>query len=140
MSVGSDPDYRFTLANERTFLAWLRTGLALVAGGVALGSVVPELGPRTLRTVLALLLLVLALIVTAGSYVRWERAERALRENRMTRKAGLPATGCSMLVPSPSEPPWPGSAPACPRSRWGRCSGTSVRSSPRCLSCLGCCS
>ena len=28
------PDYRFTLANERTLLAWLRTGLALVATGL----------------------------------------------------------------------------------------------------------
>ena len=37
-SVGNDPDYRFTLANERTFLAWLRTGLALLAGAVALAS------------------------------------------------------------------------------------------------------
>src|SRR5690625_7704897 len=35
-SVGSDPDARFSLANERTALAWLRTALALVAGGVAL--------------------------------------------------------------------------------------------------------
>ena len=33
--VGRDPDYRFTLANERTFLAWIRTALALSAGGLA---------------------------------------------------------------------------------------------------------
>jgi putative membrane protein len=35
ISSSSDPDYRFSLANERTFLAWIRTALALVAGGVA---------------------------------------------------------------------------------------------------------
>ncbi len=29
------PDYRYSLANERTFLSWTRTGLALIAGGVA---------------------------------------------------------------------------------------------------------
>ena len=34
--VGTEPDIRFSLANERTALAWLRTGLGLVAGGVAL--------------------------------------------------------------------------------------------------------
>jgi len=34
--VGDDPDPRFTLANERTLLAWLRTALALVVAGVAL--------------------------------------------------------------------------------------------------------
>jgi putative membrane protein len=33
---GTEPDYRFTLANERTFLAWIRTALALLAGGVLL--------------------------------------------------------------------------------------------------------
>jgi putative membrane protein len=38
------PDYRFTLANERTLLAWLRTGLALVAGGVAVATYAPDLG------------------------------------------------------------------------------------------------
>ena len=32
---GEDPDPRFSLANERTFLAWLRTGLALVVAGLA---------------------------------------------------------------------------------------------------------
>ena len=30
-----EPDYRFTLANERTFLAWQRTSLGLMAAAVA---------------------------------------------------------------------------------------------------------
>src|ERR1043165_2701247 len=38
---GQDPDYRFTLANERTFLAWIRTSLALLAAAVALVQLVP---------------------------------------------------------------------------------------------------
>ena len=32
---GHEPDYRFTLANERTFLAWIRTSLGLMAVGLA---------------------------------------------------------------------------------------------------------
>jgi putative membrane protein len=40
-AVGEEPDYRFTLANERTFLAWIRTSLALLAGGVAVVQLVP---------------------------------------------------------------------------------------------------
>lgn len=97
-SVGSDPDYRFTLANERTFLAWLRTGLALVAGGVALAGLVPEFGPRPLRMALAGMLLALALIVTAGSYLRWAEAERALRENRSLPLGVLPRLIVSGLM------------------------------------------
>ncbi|GAA2544482.1 DUF202 domain-containing protein [Pseudonocardia hydrocarbonoxydans] len=81
-SVGTDPDYRFTLANERTFLAWVRTALALVAGAVALAGLVPDLGPAVVREVLTAVLLVLALAVTAGAYLRWDGAERALREGR----------------------------------------------------------
>lgn len=81
-SVGTDPDYRFTLANERTFLAWLRTALALLAGAVALASLVHDFGPREVRIAITALLLLMALILTVGAYGRWERAERALRENR----------------------------------------------------------
>jgi putative membrane protein len=81
-SVGNDPDYRFTLANERTFLAWLRTGLALLAGAVALASLVHDFGPKPMRITITVLLMALSLVVTVGAYVRWDRAERALRENK----------------------------------------------------------
>lgn len=81
-SVGTDPDYRFTLANERTFLAWLRTGLALLAGAVALASLVHNFGPRPMRMTIIALLLLLSATVTVGAYARWDRAERALREGQ----------------------------------------------------------
>lgn len=81
-SVGTDPDYRFTLANERTFLAWLRTGLGLLAGAVALASLVHHFGPRPMRLAITGMLLLLSLAVTVGAYARWDRAERAIREQR----------------------------------------------------------
>jgi putative membrane protein len=81
-SVGTDPDYRFTLANERTFLAWLRTGMALLAGAVALAGLIHDFGPRPVRIGISALLVTLSFTVTVGAYERWERAERALRENR----------------------------------------------------------
>jgi putative membrane protein len=80
--VGTDPDYRFTLANERTFLAWLRTGLALLAGAIALASLVHDFGPRSVRIAITAFLLILSVTVVVGAYVRWDRTERALRENR----------------------------------------------------------
>ncbi|TPG31863.1 YidH family protein [Mycolicibacterium hodleri] len=89
-TIGSDPDYRFTLANERTFLAWVRTGLALLAGAVALVSLVHDFGPRPLRLSITVLLLALSLTVTVGAYVRWDRTERALRENRSLPTDPLP--------------------------------------------------
>lgn len=99
--VGHDPDYRFTLANERTFLAWLRTGLGLVAGAVALQSLAPDLGPGPLRTGLIAVLLVLATVVTLGAYRRWDRAERALRQDRSLPTGSLPrivAGGVSVVI------------------------------------------
>jgi inner membrane protein YidH len=100
-SVGSDPDYRFTLANERTFLAWLRTALALVAGAVALATLVPELGPVLVRNAVTFALLALGLTLTVGAYLRWDRAERALRENRplpIGVLPGLVAAGVTVIV------------------------------------------
>lgn len=78
-SVGHDPDYRFSLANERTFLAWIRTALALLAGGVAAVQLVPAFKFHGGRLILGVTLVVLAIMVAAGSYHRWVANERAMR-------------------------------------------------------------
>lgn len=77
---GTDPDPRFTLANERTFLAWVRTGLALQAAGIAVEAFAILEGPA--RKSVAVLLLILGMFVTGGSFVRWIGVERALRNQR----------------------------------------------------------
>jgi len=67
-SVGHDPDYRFSLANERTFLAWIRTALALLAGGVAVVQLVPAFKFPGGRLTLGVILVVLSLVVGTASY------------------------------------------------------------------------
>lgn len=76
---GSDPDYRFTLANERTFLAWVRTALGLLAAGVALEQFGTGFRVAHLRTTLSVLLAALGLAIAVGAYRHWVRAERAMR-------------------------------------------------------------
>ena len=75
---GSTPDHRFSLANERTFLAWVRTSVALMAGGVALDAVDLD-GPRGLQSALAVALVVLGLLGAGVSWLRWAATERAMR-------------------------------------------------------------
>ncbi|KUL40642.1 YidH family protein [Actinoplanes awajinensis] len=76
---GTTPDYRFSLANERTFLAWIRTGLALIAGGLACAQFLPPLPIAKLREVIAVSLLVLGGLVALRAVDHWARAERAMR-------------------------------------------------------------
>ena len=76
--VGKEPDVRFTLANERTFLAWIRTSLALVAGGVALETLGLDLQPD-LRLAASLVLIVAGTAVPLLAWGGWMRIERALR-------------------------------------------------------------
>lgn len=78
---GLDPDVRFTLANERTFLAWIRTSLALVAAGVALEALALPLEPR-LRFTASVLLLVLAMLLPPSAWAHWAHTEGAMRRGR----------------------------------------------------------
>lgn len=87
----TEPDYRFTLANERTFLAWIRTALGLVAGGVAVHQLVPGLATAGARTALATLSITLAAVLAAAAYPRWRRVQRAMRR-------GAPLPRSAMLV------------------------------------------
>ncbi|MET8762906.1 DUF202 domain-containing protein [Lentzea sp. NPDC004782] len=86
-----EPDYRFTLANERTFLAWIRTALGLLAAGVAVRQLVPPFALPGATTALALVCVGLASMVAAASYPRWRRVQRAMR-------AGAPLPHSRMVV------------------------------------------
>lgn len=75
---GQEPDPRYSLANERTFLAWVRTALAMLAGGVALHALgLPE--TEWVRGALAVFLVALGGVITVFALVRWARVERAMR-------------------------------------------------------------
>nr|WP_232531539.1 DUF202 domain-containing protein [Microlunatus antarcticus] len=81
--VGSEPDPRFTFANERTFLAWIRTGLGFLAAGVAIAAVAGLNDRLSLEIrVASLLLVVCGLACAIGAWSRWIQSERAMREGR----------------------------------------------------------
>lgn len=75
---GDEPDPRFSLANERTFLSWIRTSLALIAGAVAFAAVIPDL-PQAARAVSCGALCMGALICSLAGWRRWRQTELALR-------------------------------------------------------------
>ncbi len=75
---GDTPDYRFSLANERTFLAWLRTALALIGGGFAVDQFLPDLRWGW-RIGLALALLASGVLCSLRAVNHWVRCERAMR-------------------------------------------------------------
>lgn len=91
-SRGSEPDPRFSLANERTFLAWVRTSLALLAAGVALEALAIPVSPG-FRLAAAGVFVLLGVLAAAHAWLSWLRTERALRENR-----ALPSTGVTLAI------------------------------------------
>lgn len=96
--VGTEPDYRFTLANERTFLAWVRTALALAAGGLGAVALLPDV---TGSEPLGLGLLVLSFVMAASAYRRWARNEQAMRLGVPLASSRLPmlmAIGTALFV------------------------------------------
>ncbi|WP_083874254.1 YidH family protein [Nocardia paucivorans] len=80
--AGPVVDYRFTLANERTFLAWSRTALGLLAAGVAVHQLVEPDRMTPVRTALALGCTILAVVTALGAYVRWRRVTAAMDAGR----------------------------------------------------------
>lgn len=77
--VGDEPDYRYSLANERTFLSWIRTSLALVAAGVAVIQFLPNLGSSAMRLAVGSVLIVIGGMLAVTAHHRWSTRERAMR-------------------------------------------------------------
>ena len=74
-----EPDYRMSLAAERTYLAYLRTGLALVAAGVAVVGALPDAGALLLRRGIGLGLILVGGTLLAVARPRWLAVDRAMR-------------------------------------------------------------
>ncbi len=81
------PDERFTLASERTFLAWMRTALGLLAGGVAVVHLVPDFSTSWVRVTLGLTLILTAAAAATIGLRRWLQVRRALETG-----ASMPAS------------------------------------------------
>ncbi|WP_434032734.1 YidH family protein [Cupriavidus sp. a3] len=92
---GAEPDYRFTLANERTFLAWVRTALAVLAGGIVLDQFSAHMEPKPVLGVVAIALSLLAAGMGGFAYFRWQGNEIAMRH-----RSPLPS---SVGIPLPIE-------------------------------------
>lgn len=93
-----EPDYRFTLANERTFLAYVRTALGLEAAGLAATQFLHS-SAEHLRLAIGLVLVVLGGAVAVLGYLRWEANERAMRRGEPLPALRLPlAISVGMVV------------------------------------------
>jgi putative membrane protein len=89
-----DPDVRFTYANERTFLAWSRTALALIATGVAATQLLPKFDITWGRRLLGLPLICLGALVAVASFFNWRSNERAMRRGDPLPRSIMPIVLC----------------------------------------------
>ncbi|MDT0304784.1 YidH family protein [Streptomonospora wellingtoniae] len=89
-SRGAEPDYRFTLANERTFLAWIRTALALIAGAVAVLHLVPLDWHSGVKLAVGFALTGLAVVITVYAPLRWLHVQKAMRRDQPLPMSALP--------------------------------------------------
>jgi putative membrane protein len=85
-----EPDYRFTLANERTYLAYLRTALACYAGGLSAVQFLDLDGDRRAAKAIALVLVSAGIITTAAAFRRWRSNLTAMRRGEPLVASWLP--------------------------------------------------
>ena len=89
----NEPDARFSFANERTFLAWIRTALGLVTAGLAVTQLFPKFDFPGGRRLIGLPLIALGVVIAMFSFSTWQQNERAMREQRPLPKSQLPRIG-----------------------------------------------
>ncbi|MEO7734698.1 MAG: DUF202 domain-containing protein [Kofleriaceae bacterium] len=87
---GTDPDVRFSYANERTFLAYNRTALALVTAGLAVTQLLPPFGVPGGRRMIGLPLIAMGTLIAVASLYQWRRNEQAMRMRQPLPKSMLP--------------------------------------------------
>lgn len=100
LDVGEAPDPRFSFANERTFLAWCRTALALMTAGLAIAQLLPAFDDLPGgRRLIGLPLIAGGIVLSVGSFFQWLRNERAMRlGHELPRSLLLPAVAFVIAV------------------------------------------
>src|SRR5580698_11264715 len=87
----TEPDARYTFANERTFLAWTRTALAFIVAGLGIVQLLPPFpGVPWGRHVLGVPLIVIGAVIAIVSYVQWMHSQQALRRGQPLPRSVLP--------------------------------------------------
>ena len=81
---------RFSYANERTFLAWNRTALAMVTAGLAITQLLPPFSIPGGRRMIGLPLIAVGVVVSLASFSQWRRNERAMRLREPLPRSILP--------------------------------------------------
>jgi putative membrane protein len=77
-----EPDYRMSLAAERTYLAYVRTSLAMLAAGVAVVGALPDAGHEELRRAMGIILILVGTLVAVTARMRWRAVDNAMRRGR----------------------------------------------------------
>lgn len=96
-SAEKEPDARFSYANERTFLAWIRTSLGLVTAGLAITQLLPPFHLAGGRKLIGLPLIALGVVIALFSLRNWQENERAMRFGRPLPKSVLPRVSAAVV-------------------------------------------
>lgn len=96
-ATGTEPDPRFTLANERTFLSWMTMALGMLGMGLAVDTILPS-SSRSV-TIVAGLWIVLGAVLALRAFYRWVRLERAMRNDQpLPLSRSIPVVALSVAV------------------------------------------
>jgi len=85
-----DLDPRLHYANERTFLAWIRTALALVTAGLVVTQLLPAFRITGGRRMVGLPLIALGTFLAVACFRQWDRNEAAMRARQPLPRSHLP--------------------------------------------------
>jgi inner membrane protein YidH len=92
-----EPDVRFSYANERTFLAWIRTSLGLVTAGLAITELLPPFHLAGGRKLIGLPLIALGVVIALVSFKNWQGNEQAMRAGRTLPRSVLPQVSAAVV-------------------------------------------
>jgi putative membrane protein len=88
---GEGIDPRFTLANERTFLAWSRTSLALMAGGLGISQLLHDVGDEHVRNLIGIPLILVGGLLSLFAELRQRRVQKHMEDGKGVPGSILPA-------------------------------------------------